>query len=539
MPRHESWSTRHWKLRAAPRTFGSRPTSTRRSNGSPGRITTLFRAGAFNLARRELDRLESTFSPLPPFAAWALGRWRAALLILRGDHAAGEVTSTLAFEHAKDSPFAGVAFEYLAMQLAVVMRDRIQMDAAEPMLVDMVAQRPDYAAYRAAYAWMLSDLGRHDEARRELAQLFTRDALWSDETVVEWMPLATMAATAAAELGEVEWCKEVVELLEPFKDEWIVWGTGIVIDGPVRLRRAHAATVAGDLETARDDLAVARQQITGAAARTFFPVLLHHEAQLARREGDLHRAVELATRASDSAADIGLDTAAEILAALAFELAEETKASPAPPSDSVRPNESRHGTLVRRGTTWTLSIAGDTSTFTHVKGLLALAELLNRPGQEIHVAELAAVIDGATRGASRSDDLSTGSSHDVLLDDQALREYKSRISHLEEELEEAKNFNDIERENRAQVELDFILDELRRSTGLGGRSRASTTDAERARVRVTKSLRTAISRVAEASPAMGDHLNNSVQTGSFCSYRPDGLNPIQWDVSTSPRPTEA
>lgn len=504
------------------------------------RITTLFRAGAFNLARRELDRLESALTPLPPFVAWAIGRWRATLLLVRGDHAGAEVAATEAFGHVDDSSFSEVAFEYLGMQLAVVMRDRIQVDAAEPLLSQMVSTRPDYAAYRAAYAWLLSDLGRHSEARRELAQLFSRQFLWNDETVVEWMPLATMAATAAAELGEVEWCKECIELLDPYKDEWIVWGTGIVVDGPVRLRRAHAAVVAGELDIAREDLRIARQQITAAGARTFFPVLLHHEAQLALREDRLEDAIDLATRASHAASDIGLGTAAELLAAWAFSLADrrtpvaipEQESSPQPTAADLD-SPGLRGSFQRNGSSWTLRIGDDTFTVMHVKGLSGLAELVARPGREVHVLELSAVIDGTSRASASTTELNVGETTDVLLDDEALRQYRSRIQHLEEELDEARTYNDIERESRAQIELDFLMDELRVSTGLGGKSRTTKSSAERARVRVTKSLRTAIGRVSDVSPAIGNHLSNSVQTGTYCSYQPDGLNPIEWDVLTS------
>lgn len=504
------------------------------------RVTTLLRSGAFDLARRELDRLEWTLSPMPPFVAWAIGRWHATLMIVRGDYVGGEAAANAAFEHAKDSAFAGVAFEYLAIQLAVVLRDRVQMEAAEPMIAEMVRTRPDYGAYRAAYAWLLNDLGRKNEARRQLAQLFSRRTLWSDEILVEWMPLAAMAATAAAELGEVEWCEECVALLEPFKDEWIVWGTGIAVDGPVRLRRAYAALVAGDLETATADLLVARQQIVGSAARSFLPVLLHHEARLAQSTGDLVSAVDLATRASDAAADIHLQGAAEVLAALAFELAALLPADPDCPAVGVEqpvPSTNHQkrklrGSLIRKGSSWTLELGDDTSTIVNVKGLLALAALLDRPGREIHVAELSSVIDGNSRGHAANKEMASGEATDVLLDDQAIREYRNRISALEEELEEARSFNDLERESRAQLELDFIMDELRVSTGLGGRSRSTTSSVERARVRVTKSLRTAISRVADASPVVGNHLSNSVQTGTYCSYQPDGLNDISWEVST-------
>ena len=146
------------------------------------------------------------------------------------------------------------------------------------------------------------------------------------------------------------------------------------------------------------------------------------------------------------------------------------------------------------------------------------------------------MIDGNTRGRSTTSELDGEASPELLLDETALRQYRKRIEHLEGEIEEARSFNDFERESQSQVELDFLIEELRTSTGLGGRSRTATNSAERARVRVTKSLRTAIARITDVSPTIGNHLRNSVQTGTYCVYQPDGLNPIEWDVSAIEEP---
>ena len=495
------------------------------------RITTLLRAGRFQAARQELERLEASFAPLPPFFAWAIGRWRAALYFLRGEHQASELEALAAFEHAKDSPFAEVAFEYLGMQLAVILRERIEIEAAEPMVAEMVHSRPDYPAYLAAYAWLLSDLGRHEEARRQLAPLFSRDSLWNDQIAVEWMPFATMAATAAAELGEIDWCKQMVELLDSHKDDWIVWGTGIVVDGPVRLRRAYAAIVAGDLQVAEEDLKVAREQVTEAGAHGFVPVLLHHEAQLAIRNGNISLAVDLATRASDSAAEIGLETASEILAAFAFDLAaqDNDRRESATPRVDEPAASATSASLRRRDSVWLLSTDDSEAMIPHVKGMLALATLLERPGKEVHALDLAAVMDGHSLPADSQPLLREAGA--PLIDEIALREYRARIVELEEVIDEAQRFNDPSRRSNAQDELDFILEELGRSTGLGERPRLSPSSSERARVRVTKSLRAAIARVLEASPGMGDHLANTIRTGAFCSYQPTRLHPVRWRVS--------
>jgi hypothetical protein len=63
---------------------------------------------------------------------------------------------------------------------------------------------------------------------------------------------------------------------------------------------------------------------------------------------------------------------------------------------------------------------------------------------------------------------------------------------------------------------------------LGGRHRSVGGTAERARISVTRSLRYALGRLAEHHPALAEHLDQSVHTGTYCRYTPDALTPIVW-----------
>jgi hypothetical protein len=64
--------------------------------------------------------------------------------------------------------------------------------------------------------------------------------------------------------------------------------------------------------------------------------------------------------------------------------------------------------------------------------------------------------------------------------------------------------------------------------GLGGRDRVGASPAERARVSVTKAIRSAIKTIERHSPALGEHLGSSIRTGQFCSYAPPGEVPPRW-----------
>ena len=96
------------------------------------------------------------------------------------------------------------------------------------------------------------------------------------------------------------------------------------------------------------------------------------------------------------------------------------------------------------------------------------------------------------------------------------------------DLERAESNNDQGRADRVRSELDALIDELAKATGLGGRSRKIGDAAEKARSSVTWRIRSAIKKIGAAHPQLGQHLTNSVRTGSFCVYSPE--NPTEWEL---------
>ena len=73
----------------------------------------------------------------------------------------------------------------------------------------------------------------------------------------------------------------------------------------------------------------------------------------------------------------------------------------------------------------------------------------------------------------------------------------------------------------ARRELDAVIDQLARATGLRGRTRKMGDAAERARSAVTWRIRSAIKKIGAAHPRLGQHLSNSIRTGNFCVYSPE------------------
>ena len=109
---------------------------------------------------------------------------------------------------------------------------------------------------------------------------------------------------------------------------------------------------------------------------------------------------------------------------------------------------------------------------------------------------------------------------DEILDQQARTAYRQRLTALDEDLAEADQWNDTERASRLRAEKDFLVRELAAATGLGGRPRRLGAESERARLNVTRAIRSAIARIRDRAPAAAAHLDQAVRTGTRCSYSP-------------------
>jgi len=199
--------------------------------------------------------------------------------------------------------------------------------------------------------------------------------------------------------------------------------------------------------------------------------------------------------------------------------------------------------LIREGEYWTVAFKDRELRVRDSKGMGYLAELLAQPECEIEVLALAGgrSADPASQAevADAGLTLSSDSDGDPLLDEQARLAYRERLKDLREEIEEADAFRDPERAASARAEYAAIADELASATGLGGRDRRTGTAGERARLNVTRAIRSAIARVAEHDGALGEHLSTCVHTGRVCVYRPDSRAPVAWAVNTRPAPDRA
>lgn len=185
------------------------------------------------------------------------------------------------------------------------------------------------------------------------------------------------------------------------------------------------------------------------------------------------------------------------------------------------------------GDTRTVSFDGLTVLIRDLRGFRYLERLLAEPGREFHALDLVAVEHGSLPTGRPALDVVAGAADAAglpVLDATAREAYRRRLTEVDDDIEEATRMNDVGRLELAQRDRDYLTAELARAFGLWGRHRSVGGTAERARTSVTRALRYALGRLAHHHPTLAGHLDHSVHTGTYCSYTPDPLAPIRWNL---------
>jgi len=171
----------------------------------------------------------------------------------------------------------------------------------------------------------------------------------------------------------------------------------------------------------------------------------------------------------------------------------------------------------RSGDIWTIHFSGRVIHLKHAKGLADLGVLLGRPGQSVDALELYA-----------GPEAPRPSSSEPVVDRQALVAYRSRLTELALELEQAEQRGDAEWFERVRAEQEALRVHLGQITGLGGRVRTEASPAERARKAVSARIRDAITKMGGHDPELAAHLIAAVSTGATCRYQPELL--VTWST---------
>jgi tetratricopeptide (TPR) repeat protein len=422
-----------------------------------------------------------------------------------------------------------IADVYRTLQLWALRREQGQLQEVEDALADAVQRFPMYEVLRCIHAHVAAELGREEEAHEELHAL-AADGFATLPRNDDWLFDLCLLADVSRELGDPTHADTVYELLLPFADRNAVNPPGACI-GSVSRSLGVAAALTERWSEAERHFAEALRTNSRMGARPWVArtTLDWAEALFSRAgPGDRERALELLERAAELARGLGMAALAAQAEAHAVDPARGPRPSATEGHLTPRPTVFR-----REGEYWSVAYERDAFRLKDSKGLHYLARLLGEPGRELHALDLVAGERPAARPVKTPEPgLASSRLGDAgeALDAQAKAAYRRRLEELEGELDEAQAFGDPERAARAGEERDFLVRELASAVGLGGRDRRLGSPAERARVSVTRAIRSALARIDEHSSALGDHLERTIRTGTFCSYRPDPRAPIDWRV---------
>jgi tetratricopeptide (TPR) repeat protein len=407
------------------------------------------------------------------------------------------------------------AQQVFGAQLCSLRREQGRIAELEPVIIAAVEREPRAPMWRIALAMLYCELGRTERARPELERINLADVRMEPNF---WLVTIALLAEAVAAVGDVGRAGVLYEILQPYSTLCVASADAVVFLGAAGRYLGLLAATMGRWDDAirHFEEALAINEALKApplVARTKY----NYASMLLARNGagDRARSRALADGVVETARRLGMPLLLE--QALALEL-NGRESNPTPmTADAV---------LRREDAFWTLGFAGSSGRLKDMKGLHYLAQLLRYPGRELHALDLV-----RTTEATASENLATARADGFeILDAEAKVAYRRRLAELREELDEAEEFNDSGRAERARLEIEAIGAQLSAAIGRGGRDRVSGSAAERARSTVTKRIKEALKRIAEVNVLLGDHFATRVKTGTFCVYIPDAAHPVRWEL---------
>ncbi len=405
-----------------------------------------------------------------------------------------------------------VARQIYAMQIFALRREQGRAEELTDSLRRAIGRVPTLLFSRCALALACADADRRAEAAEHFDRIAASDFA-AGRRDYTWTLSIAMLAEACFLLEDAERAERIRPLLAAYRGRNVAVGALLCL-GSIARYLAMLESVGGRFEEAERmfDEAEAANRRLGA------PVLLARgnlqRSIFRARTGDRAGALAALQAATESADRLGLIQVAS--RARALNEVPENKQSP----PQEQPGAGEGSSLFHpEGDFWTIRFhSGPAFRIRDAKGLGYLAALLRSPSAEIHVLDLAT-------GGERVPDAGDGGE---MLDVQARGEYRRRLSELGEELEEAKARDQVERAMKIEDEIESLTRELSRAVGLGGRERRAASISERARLNVTRAIKSAIERIGEKDPALGLHFSGAIRTGTYCCYMPEPKAATVW-----------
>jgi len=328
-----------------------------------------------------------------------------------------------------------------------------------------------------------------------------------------WLVTMNGIVEAASLLQDADLAQRAYELLRPHAGLPMLGGLGVTCFGSAQQALGVASLTSGQLDRAVDHL---RAAVRHNLALAHWPAVVASRQRLAqayalrRHPGDAEAGRRELEQALSEATALGLKVPATPGTGPA---STATSASTASISTSASA-ASAFAQCRRVGRKWSVAWRQRSVLIEDSIGMVHLAVLIANPRQEIQAADL------VTGLAALGRVIGDGAAAHPVLDHEAIVEYRNRVQLLEAEIDQLDAGAHPGRAASIRAERDWLVAELTRAAGLGGRTRSFPDQGERARVAAGKAIRRALVRIAEADPVIGEHLRQTVHTGVRCSYWP-------------------
>jgi tetratricopeptide (TPR) repeat protein len=420
-----------------------------------------------------------------------------------------------------------------ALQMFLVLRERGLLAELESLLQRAAQRYRGRFLWRAALANVFCHLDRKDDARREFERL-AADQFAHVPSAPERLLTLALLAEACVFLNDERHAGELHNRLFAYAGHHAIGGA-VVSFGAVDRYLGLLAQTMGQYQRARGHFQAALEVNRRMGALPWTAHTQHEYAQLLLDHGEPKErpaALQLLSEALEGVNTLRMQLLADAITTRLETLGGTSRAGHPP---SAMPSSSPlTGMFHRQGEYWAIAYYGRSFLLKNMKGLGYIARLLIEPDREHHALDLVRMeqpIENSTsarNGTHQAETMVIGfGDAGELLDRQAKTAYRVRLTELRQELDTA---TDPEHAIKLQTEIDFLTRQLATAMGLGGRNRKAASAAERARLNVTHRIKAAVRKIAVHDPHLGRHLDTSIRTGTFCSYRPDPAARTSWTL---------
>lgn len=419
-------------------------------------------------------------------------------------------------------------YQFLGVQLFTLQREDGQLAHLEASVRGFVEQYPGLYIWRSGLALLLAETGRFDDAYQEL-EVLSGNGFRNVPRDGNWLATIANCAEVASLCGATKEARLLHSLLEPKSELYVVLGMGASCWGSSHhyLGLLEDALGQEDAAVRSFQRAIASNEAAGAKglsaySRGRLAELLCRRPETRERGAQLLNEVDTVARAGGS---VRLATLVDSIRA------KSVRSEPAEKPGGAM--QVRRAKFVREGEYWVVAMDGAKARLRDRRGLGQLWQLLSSPGVDFLALELLQLTSPGEKHGSGKPDASLGvlyQHEEPIFDSRAFQELRATVKSVEGELAEAEQTNDLGRAEALRLEKEKLVEALASATGLGGRTRKTASPAEKARVNVTRTLRSAIAAIEKQAPSLGAYLDRHVETGRTCRYEPDPVAPVDFKL---------